>query len=222
MKPALDLRLYAIADPAVSPAERLSDLVAATIAGGTTLVQLRDKHGDTRTLIAQAEALLAVTRPGNVPLLINDRVDVALAVGAEGVHLGQDDMPARTARRLLGPDAIIGLTIKNENEVAAAPLDVVDYLAIGGVFATTSKDNPAPPIGLNGLKRIAAASRARRPNLALCAIAGITAETAGAVVEAGVDGVSIISALFRSADPEGAARALLTAVDRALEQRSRA
>ena len=149
-----DLRVYALLDPAVAGGHALPDL-AALIAPATTLVQLRDKHGTTRGMVEEARALLAVLRPAGIPLLINDRVDVALAAQAEGVHIGQDDMAVEDARRLLGPDAIIGLSIKTAAQAAAAPLDLLSYVAIGGVFATTSKDNTSSPIGLDGLKRIA-------------------------------------------------------------------
>jgi len=136
-------------------------------------VQLRDKHGSTRRLIEEARAIKAMLQSAGTPLLINDRVDVALAAGAEGVHVGWDDMDPREARRLLGPQAIIGLSIKNRAQVEAAPLDALDYVCVGGVFATTSKDNPDPPIGLAGFRQLANEIRARQQNLPVGAIAGI-------------------------------------------------
>src|SRR5205085_4655686 len=117
--------------------------------GGATLVQLRDKHGTTRRLIAEARAIKQALAPFGVPLVINDRVDVALAAQAGGVHVGQDDMPVEEARRLLGPRAIIGLSIKSVAQANAAPLDLLDYVGVGGVYATSSKDNPNPPIGVD-------------------------------------------------------------------------
>src|SRR5258707_320344 len=120
-------------------------------AGGDTLVQLRDKHGETRAMVEEARAIRGNLAPMHVPLLINDRVDVALAAGADGVHVGQDDMAVEDARRLLGPDAIIGLSIKTGAQAEAAPIDLLDYVGVGGVFATSSKDNPHPPIGPAGL-----------------------------------------------------------------------
>lgn len=218
----LDLAVYGLADPAVCPRERLPAMVGEAIAGGATLIQLRDKRGETRSLLALAEALLAVTRPLGVPLLVNDRVDVALAAGADGVHLGQDDMPVEHARHLLGPRSIIGLTVRSLDEAQGMPVDLVDYAAIGGVFATTSKDNDAAPIGLNGLARIAQSLRLRAPGMPLCAIAGITAQNAGEVIAAGVDGVAAISSLFGSAHAESAARELKAAVDGALRERAAA
>jgi thiamine-phosphate pyrophosphorylase len=216
----LDLRVYAIADPGVSGGRSLAEL-ATLIAPSTTLVQLRDKTGSTRTLIDEARTLLAVLQPKGIPLLINDRVDVALAAKAQGVHIGWDDMPAEEARRLLGADAIIGLSIKTLEQAAAAPLDVLDYVAIGGVYATSSKDNTSAPIGTGGLRAIATAIRARKAKFPICAIAGITAANAGDVIAAGADGVSVVSALLLAPQPAQAARELRRAVDEALARRGR-
>ena len=138
----VDLRLYALIDPAVAGGRTLADL-ASRIADSATLVQLRDKHGSTRAMIEEARALTAVLAPLDIPLLINDRVDVALAVEADGVHIGQDDMSPADARLLLGRTAIIGLSIKTVQQAKAAPLEHLDYVAIGGVYGTTSKDNTA-------------------------------------------------------------------------------
>jgi len=213
-----DLRLYALVDPAVAGGRSLPEL-AKLLVGTATLVQLRDKHGTTRAMIDAARALNAVLAPAGIPLLINDRVDVALAAQADGVHIGQDDMDAADARRLLGPNAIIGLSIKTPAQAAAAPLDALDYVAIGGVYATTSKDNTAAPIGTQGLRAIAAAIRARKAGYPVCAIAGITAANAGEVIAAGADGVAVISALSLAAEPVAAARELRAAVDDALKRR---
>jgi len=213
-----DLRLYALVDPAVAGGRSLPEL-AKLVAPATTIVQLRDKHGSTRDMVATARALKAVLKPAGIPLLINDRVDVALAAEADGVHIGQDDMAAADARRLLGKEAIIGLSITSLTQAAEAPLDLLDYVAIGGVYATTSKDNTASPIGTGGLRAIAAPIRARAANYPICAIAGITAANAGDVVDAGADGVAVISALSLAPDPAAAARALRKSVDDALKRR---
>ena len=213
-----DLRLYALVDPAVAGGRSLPEL-AKLLVGTATLVQLRDKHGTTRAMIDAARALKAALAPAGIPLLINDRVDVALAAQADGVHIGQDDMDAADARRLLGPNAIIGLSIKTPAQAAAAPLDALDYVAIGGVYATTSKDNTAAPIGTQGLRAIAAAIRARKAGYPVCAIAGITAANAGEVIAAGADGVAVISALSLAAEPVAAARELRAVVDDALKRR---
>src|SRR5262245_58062404 len=122
---SVDVRLYAIVDPETSGGHDLAELARKVVAGGATLVQLRDKKSETRDMVARARAIK--TAIGRVPLLINDRVDVALAVGCEGVHVGQDDMTAEDARRLLGRDAIIGLSIKTVAQATAAPLELIDY-----------------------------------------------------------------------------------------------
>ena len=200
----------------------LSGIAAAAAQGGATLIQLRDKTAPTRRFVEEARMVHAALRGTGVPLLINDRVDVALAVSAEGVHLGQDDMDVRDARRQLGPNAIIGLTIKNEAHVEGAPIGAVDYVAIGGVFETFSKDNPDPPVGTDGLRHLVDRVRARRADMPVCAIAGITEERIPEVIAAGADGVAIISAIFMADDPEEAARKLRAVVDRAITARSRA
>jgi len=211
----IDVRLNAIVDPQRANGRSLAELTRLVVAGGATLIQLRDKLGSTRAMIEEARAIGAVLAGTGVPLLINDRVDVALAAGADGVHVGEDDMPVEGARRLLGPAAIIGLSIKSVALANAAPLDVIDYAGIGGVYATTSKDNPDPPIGVAGLRAIVAALRARRPDFPVCGIAGIDARNAAAVIAAGADGVAVISALSMASDPQSAARALRGVVDSA-------
>src|SRR5579885_678036 len=215
----LDLRLYALLDPAVSGGRTLDEL-AADVAGSVTLVQLRDKKSETRALVEQARALMAVLRPKGLPLLINDRVDVALAAKADGVHIGQQDMSPQDARALLGPKAIIGLSLRTLHHVRSAPLDILDYVDVGGIFGTTSKDSVAEPIGLAGLRELVRAIRARKAGCPICAIAGIDRSNAGAVVAAGVDGVAVISALSLAADPAQAARELRGIVDTALGERA--
>jgi thiamine-phosphate pyrophosphorylase len=216
---AADLRLCAIVDPAGAGGYDVAELARRVAAGGATMVQLRDKQNETRTMVDEAQAIKAALAPFRVPLLINDRVDVALAIGADGVHVGQDDMTPQDARRLLGPRAIIGLSIKSVTEAEAAPVDVIDYAGIGGVYVTVSKAQTSPPIGLDGLTRVAGALRRRAPNLPVCGIAGIDESNAGAVVAAGADGVAVISALSQASDPEAAARRLREIVDAMLAKR---
>jgi thiamine-phosphate pyrophosphorylase len=215
----VDLRLYALVDPERAGGHDLAALARTLAVGGATLVQLRDKNSGTRQMIERACAIKAAL--AGVPFLVNDRVDVALAAGADGVHVGQDDMPAQDARRLLGPDAILGLSIKTLEQVEAVPIELLDYVCIGGVFATASKDNPDPPIGLAGLKAIAAAMHARAPRLPAGAIAGIDESNAKNAIAAGADGVAVISALSLAADPGAAARRLRAIVDQALSERER-
>jgi thiamine-phosphate pyrophosphorylase len=213
----VDLRVYALLDPAQSRGRAMGEL-AKLVGSAATLVQLRDKHGSTREMIARARDIKE-NLPPHVPLLINDRVDVALAAEADGVHIGWDDMEAAEARLLLGKQAIIGLSLKSVKQAGAAPLDLLDYVAIGGVFVTQSKDNPDPPVGLDGFRTILRAVRSRAPKMPVCAIAGINVENAGGVIGAGADGVSVISALSLAPDPTLAARNLRSVVDLALAQR---
>jgi thiamine-phosphate pyrophosphorylase len=216
----VDLRLYALADPAVAGGRALTDL-AQRITGSATLVQLRDKQGSTRVMTEEARALRSVLEPHGVPLIINDRVDVALAAEADGVHIGQDDMAPDDARLLLGRAAIIGLSIKTPEQARTAPLDLLNYVAIGGVYGTTSKDNTDPPIGINGLRAIVDVIRARQPKFPICAIAGINSSNAADVIAAGADGVAVISALSLAPDPAAAAQNLRAVVDDALARRGR-
>jgi thiamine-phosphate pyrophosphorylase len=217
--PTCDLRLYALVDPEHSGGRDLAELARLVAQGGATLVQLRDKRSDTRPMVESARAIKAALAPFNVPLLINDRVDVALASGADGVHVGQEDMAVADARRLLGPDAIIGLSIKTVAQAEAAPIDLFDYAGVGGVFATSSKNNTKPPIGPAGLAQIAGILRRRAPGFLLCGIAGIDASNAADVIAAGADGIAVISALSLKDDPQAAARELRGIVDTAIGKR---
>src|SRR5215468_3061168 len=213
----VDVRLNAIVDPERANGRPLADLARLVVAGGATLIQLRDKHGATRQMIEEARAIKAALAGTGVPLVVNDRVDVALIAQADGVHVGQEDMRAEDARRLLGPQAIIGQSIKSVALANAAPLDALDYVGVGGVYATTSKDNPNPPIGVAGLRDIVAAFRARKRDLPICGMAGIDAGNAAPVIAAGADGVAVISALSMQGDPQAAARELRAVVDAALK-----
>lgn len=208
-----DISLYGIVDPSRTNGRPLVDLVKAAADGGITLLQYRDKQSETRNLIDNATAIKVALEPYNVPLIINDRVDVALAVGADGVHVGQSDMKAEDARRLLGPTAVIGLSNKNPAHAEAAPLDVIDYAFIGGVYATMSKDNPAA-IGLDGWADIASHFRKAAPKLPVGAIAGIDESNLAAILEKGADGVAIISAIFMADDVAGATRNLKSIIER--------
>lgn len=214
----LDLRLYALVDPARSGGKPLDQLARQLVQGGATLVQLRDKIGSTLRLIEQARAIKLALADSDVPFLINDRVDVAQAAQADGVHLGWDDMPVADARRILGKDAIIGLSIKTEEQAKAAPLDLLDYVCIGGVFETQSKDNPAS-IGADGFAALKAMIRARNSTIPVGAIAGIDQSNAAQVIAAGADGVAIISALSLAPDPKTAAQKLRVLVDAVLAKR---
>lgn len=214
-----DIRLHAILDPTRTAGRPLADLARAAIAGGATILQYRDKDAGTWTMVERAREIIATAAGSGVPVIVNDRVDVALAANAAGVHVGQDDMKPADARRLLGPAAIIGQTVKSAAHAGAVPVEVVDYVCIGGVFATVSKLNPDPPVGLEGLATLVGAMRARRADLPVGAIAGITAENTAAVIAAGADGIAVISEIFMAADPTAAARTLRGLVDAGLATR---
>jgi len=215
----IDIRLYGIVDADTLGRERLADLAAAAGGNGATMIQYRDKSANTAAMVACASAIMARLAPLGVPMLVNDRVDVAMAAGADGVHLGREDMPPALARQLLGSTRLIGLTVKNEAEADRAIASDIDYACVGGVFATLSKDNPDPPFGPKGLARLIARIRAARPALPIGAIAGIDLERVPQVIAAGADGVALISALFKDPDPARATRLFRAAVDKVLEAR---
>ena len=196
------LRLHLVTDSALCGARGILAVVDAAVRGGVTCVQLREKSLDTRAFVERARALKAWLGPLGVPLLINDRVDVALACGADGVHVGQNDMAPEDVRRLM-PGGLIGLSVESLAQLDAAERAPVDYYGISPVFATRSKHDAAPALGLDGLGAIRAGTR--RP---LVAIGGIDAGNAAQVMAAGADGLAVVSALCSSADPEAAARDL--------------
>lgn len=211
-----DLSVYLVTDPVMAAASGLVETVAAAVAGGATLVQLRDKDASTRGLISAAKALMDLLNPLGIPLIINDRADVALATGAAGVHLGQDDMPADIARRLMGPGPIIGISASNADHLAAADPDVVDYVGIGHIFATATKPKALPPLGIEGFRDLR-----ERTSLPVVAIGGIDPDTAGPVVAAGADGVAVVSGILRAPDPQAAATQYALAVAAARFSHSR-
>ena len=196
------LRLHLVTDSALCGARGILAVVDAAVRGGVTCVQLREKSLDTRAFVERARALKAWLLPLGVPLLINDRVDVALACGADGVHVGQSDMAPEDVRRLM-PGGLIGLSVESLAQLDAAERAPVDYYGISPVLATRSKHDAAPALGLDGLRAIRAGTR--RP---LVAIGGIDAGNAAQVMAAGADGLAVVSALCSSADPEATARDL--------------
>jgi thiamine-phosphate pyrophosphorylase len=213
----LDVSLYGILDPQVAKGRALGLMARAAADAGATLLQYRAKELTTCDMVREAAAIHSALVGSGVPLLINDRVDVALAMGAEGVHLGHDDMPFANARRLLGPDAIIGATVKNEAHLAAIPPEAVSYLCIGGVFATSHKDNPDAPVGIEGFAHLRQAARVRFGAMPVGAIAGITAANLAPLIAAGADGIAVIGAMFAGDDIAGQTRALAAAISAARE-----
>lgn len=187
-------RLYAITDrelTGLSHAEQVRRLAA----GGVRLIQLRDKTAPPRQFYEDAQAAMRVARQSGVTLIINDRVDIALAVAADGVHVGQDDLPPDKARALLGPGRIIGCSTHNLSQARAADRYPIDYIAIGPVFPTSTKSDHQPAVGLELVRQVRQA--VTKP---LVAIGGITLETAPEVIRAGADAVAVISGLLRAPD----------------------
>ena len=195
--------LHLVTDRALSLGRNLLDVVSAAVAGGVTVVQLREKHSSTREFVELGRAVAGLLNPMNIPLLINDRVDVALAVNADGVHVGQSDMDPVTTRLLMGPDAIIGLSVESVEDAVVAEKFDVDYLGISPVFATKTKTDISHRLGLNGVRKIRSISRHK-----LVGIGGIYTGNAGDVMEAGAHGIAVVSAICAADDPKGAARRL--------------
>jgi thiamine-phosphate pyrophosphorylase len=215
----VDHRLYVLLDPGAAPREALPALAKAAARGGATLFQYRDKTADGGLMVETARSIREAIAGSGIPLLINDRIDVALVAEAEGVHLGQSDIAPIDARRLLGPAAMIGRTIKNASDADRLASEPVDYATLGGVFGTVHKDNPDAPIGLDGLSDLRRRIARLSPALPVGAIAGIDARNASAVIDAGADGIAVIGAVLKADDAEGATRLLRSIVDAALAKR---
>lgn len=213
----VDISLYAILDPEHTLDRDLGDLALLACENGTSLLQYRDKLNDTKAMIANVRHIQNAIKPTGVKLLINDRVDVALVTNADGVHLGQSDMPIKDARTLLGPNALIGLSIKTLNHANSAPVDLLDYAFIGGVHPTNSKDNKTH-IGVSGWQERAAILRAINPAMPLGAIAGFTLQNTAEIIKAGADGIAVISALFKADNVAKTSLELSTIIKTAKQQ----
>ena len=202
-----DLSVYLVTDRGLSRGRELVDVVLAAVRGGVTVVQLRDKDASARETLELGRALLARLRPLGVPLLVNDRVDLALALGADGVHVGQSDLPPEVARRLLGPEALVGLSITGPEDLPTLDPAVVDYAGVGPLFPTASKADATPALGLEGFARLR-----RQLPVPVVAIGGIPPANASDVIAAGADGVSVVSAICSAEDCELAANTLARTV----------
>jgi thiamine-phosphate pyrophosphorylase len=214
MNPLPDLTLYLVTDTALSRPRPHPDVVRAAVAGGVTAVQVRDKLASRRDLLALTRAVQAAVadRP-DVPVVVNDAVDVALLAGADGVHVGQDDLPAAEVRTLLGPDRLLGLTVESPADLHAAlrlPAGTVDVLGLGPVWATPTKPEAGPGLGLETLRDLAATAHAG--GLRTVAIGGIDVGRAASVAATGVDGICVVSEICSATDPEAAARLLRAAI----------
>lgn len=206
----LNLDLYLVTDRDLSKGRSLDWVVEKAAKGGTTVVQLREKDMETKDFIEEAKRIQKILKPYKIPLIINDRVDVALAIGADGVHLGQTDMPYLMARKILGNDAIIGLSVESFEQAEEANRYDVDYIAISPVFTTPTKEELTQELGITGVQKITEISK--HPSVA---IGSIKPHNAEAIIKAGADGVAVVSAICSAEDPEKAASELRTKVQKA-------
>jgi thiamine-phosphate pyrophosphorylase len=208
------LDLYLVTDPDLAAGRPLLQIVAAVLEGGATAVQLRDKKTTPRDLLPLGAEMRRIAHQHHASFIVNDRVDLALALEADGVHVGQDDLPPLEVRRLMPHPRRMGVSAGTVQEALAAERAGADYVGAGPVFATPTKPDAGIPIGLEGLSAIAAAV-----SMPVVGIGGIHAENAASVIEAGAAGVAVISALVGSGDPEKAAREILSRVREALDRR---
>jgi thiamine-phosphate pyrophosphorylase len=200
--------LYLVTDEKASRGRNIIDIVKQALRGGVTIIQLREKELDTRQFIERAAALKKILKPYNVPLIINDRVDIALAVEADGVHIGQSDMPLELVKKIVPPDMIIGLSVETLRQVKEAEGLDVDYLGVSPVFSTPTKtDFDVKPWGLEGLRKARAISKH-----IIVGIGGINADNAGDVIKAGADGIAVVSGICSAGNPETASRELIQIV----------
>jgi thiamine-phosphate pyrophosphorylase len=209
-----DPTLYLVTDTELCRPRRVGDVVRAAVAGGVTAVQVRDKLASRRELLALTrEVQAAVADVPAVRVLVNDAVDVALIAGADGVHVGQDDLPASEVRALIGPDRLLGLSVGDAGDLDAAlalPAGTLDVVGLSPVWGTPTKPDAGPGLGLAGVRALAAAARAH--GLAAVAIGGIDATRAADVAACGVDGICVVSDICAADDPEASARLLRTAM----------
>ena len=207
------LKLYLVTDRDLSLGRSLEEIVREAVAGGVTMVQLREKDAATGEFVELGRRLMSLLKPLGVPLIINDRVDVALAVDADGVHIGQSDMSYADARRLLGPEKIIGLSVENFEDLESANKHDVDYIGISPVYGTPTKTDTAEPFGLEGLRK--AVEMSVHPTVA---IGGMNVATVGEVIAAGTDGVAVVSAICSAESPRDAAAELATIIKQYQQQ----
>ncbi|MEZ8746472.1 thiamine phosphate synthase [Vibrio sp. 10N.261.49.A5] len=197
-------KLYLVTDDQ-QDLETLKFVVEQAIAGGVTMVQVREKHGDVRAFIERAQAVKSILAGYGVPLIINDRMDVALAVDADGLHLGQSDMPAELARQLIGPDKILGLSIETEQQLREADSLPIDYIGLSALFATPTKTNLKKYWGYDGIKMALETTK-----LPIVGIGGINESNIPQLVESGIHGLALVSAICHAEDPKQATQDLLS------------
>jgi thiamine-phosphate pyrophosphorylase len=206
----IDYSLYLVTDRGLSRGRSTLEIVRAAVRGGVTCVQLREKTCSTREFIAEALRIKSFLDSSSVALIINDRVDVALAVAADGVHLGQSDMPLAAARSIVGDSMVIGISVESRQDAVEAESGGADYLGVSPIFVTPTKTDTAAPLGLAGLQAIR-----RAVKIPLVGIGGLNRGNAAEVVRSGADGVAVVSAIVAAEDPEQAARDLRREIDTA-------
>ena len=210
----IDYSLYLVTDRSLSKGRSTAEIVAAAVAGGVSCIQLREKSCGTREFLNEALALQPLLKSRNIPLIINDRLDIALAIEADGVHLGQSDMPIGMARKIAGDSLIIGISAESVDDALRAEQEGADYIGISPVFSTPTKTDIAPPLGLEGVRQIRALV-----DIPLVGIGGINSDNAESVLAAGADGIAVVSAIVSAADPAGAAKKLKTLIDQVPAQK---
>ncbi len=206
----IDYSLYLVTDRGLSRGRTTIQIVEAALCGGVTCVQLREKTCSTREFITQALSIKDHLKRHNVPLIINDRVDIAQAVNADGVHLGQSDMPIETAKAILKDSMIIGISAESLEDAVQAEKDGADYIGVSPIYVTPTKTDAASPLGLEGLREIRKSVR-----IPLVGIGGLNRENAGEVINNGADGVAVVSSIVAADDPEKAARELKKIIEQA-------
>ena len=207
---SIDYSLYLVTDRDLSRGRSTLEIVEAAVRGGATCVQLREKDCSTRAFIEEALSVKDFLKKSGIPLIINDRVDVAQAVEADGVHLGQNDMPLDTAKQILGDSMIIGISAESLEDAIEAEKGGADYLGVSPIYATPTKTDTAPALGVEGLQAMRKAVR-----IPLVGIGGLKKENSMDVIRGGADGVAVVSAIVSTDDPELAARELLQVITRA-------
>ena len=209
-KPNIDYSLYLVTDRKLARGRSTLDIAQAAVSGGVTCVQLREKDCSTLEFIEEALAIKNFLNTREVPLIINDRLDVALAVRADGVHLGQSDMPLEMARKIVGRSMLIGISAESVQDAVEAEKGGADYLGVSPIYATPTKSDTAPPLGLEGLQEIR-----KRVKIPLAAIGGLNESNAAEVIRHGADGVAVVSAIVAADDPGTSARKLKQIIDEA-------
>ncbi len=203
----MDLSLYILTDKDLSMGRSDEEVVSEAISGGATIIQYRHKAGGARQMMDEAIRLRDVCRESSVPFIVNDRLDVALASEADGVHLGQDDLDAASARKIAGPGFIIGASVRTPEECVRAEDSGADYLAANGIFFTSTKTDFGEPLGIEGLRELCGTTK-----LPIVAIGGINSRNAADVIKAGADGIAVISYVVSHEDIKGRCASLIESI----------